>query len=55
MAKITKMKAGKHYSYKITIPKDKAEAYIKKHGNEIDLREWGEGFKLSPAEVQDDK
>jgi len=50
MAKITKVTSGGGHSYKVTIPKEKAERFIKKHGKEINITEWGEGFKITPKE-----
>ncbi len=55
MANIIANKSRGNVSYRVTLPKDIAEAYIKKHGNEVDIKPWGEGFKLSPVEVQDAK
>jgi len=55
MAKITKNDSRGNSSYRVTLPKEEAEAYIKKHGNEINIEKWGKGFKLSPVEVQDAK
>lgn len=48
MANIIKNNSRGNTSYRITLPKEQAEAYIKKHGTEIAVNEWGEGFKLSP-------
>lgn len=49
MANIIKNNSRGNTSYRITLPKEQAEAYIKKHGTEIDITNWGEGFKLSPV------
>ncbi len=48
LAKITKVPNGDSYSYKVTLPKREAEAYIKEYGQDVVLKLWGEGWKLSP-------
>lgn len=42
-------------SFRVTLPKEQASNFIKKHGNEVKVEPWGEGWKLSPVkEVQND-
>lgn len=58
MAKIIETASGNgSKSYRIILPKELAEEYIKKHGKNITIKKLGEGFKLSPIlkEVKGDK
>ena len=48
MAKIQGNKSRGNVSFRVTLPRDKAEQYIEKYGKEIEVIEWGEGFKLQP-------
>lgn len=52
MARIVKSKSGDSHSYKVTLPKAEAEAYIEKYGKELVIEPWGEGWKLSPKKGQ---
>ena len=47
MAKITKNTSNGSHSYRVTLPQREAEAYIKKYGNEVFIKVWGNGWKLS--------
>jgi len=55
MANLIKNHSRDSYSIRITLPKEEADAYIKKHGYEIDIETWGEGWKLSPAKKVKDE
>lgn len=49
MAKITKVQSGTTHSYKMTLPKELAENFIEKHGNEISIKPHEDGFKIEPV------
>lgn len=55
MANIIKNKSRGNSSYRVTLPKEYAESYIKNHGTEIEIIPWGEGFKLSPKGQSNEK
>ena len=48
MARIVKSKSGECNSYRVTLPKEEAEAYIEMYGKDIVIELWGKGWKLSP-------
>ena len=52
MAKIQRNKSNDYVSYRVTLPKDEAEEYIRKYGKDIKVIKCGKGFKLIPMKEE---